>query len=69
MTVREAALRIGVSASLVYELCWQGVLRHTRHGRPGKRGTIRISERAVAEYVVACERESTADLAPLRHIR
>jgi excisionase family DNA binding protein len=60
VTVREAATKIGVSASLVYELCRQGVLRHTRHGRPGKRGTIRISEEAVTEYIVACERQQTA---------
>jgi excisionase family DNA binding protein len=69
VTVREVALKIGISASLVYDLCREGVLRHTRHGRPGKRGTIRISEDAVAEYVAACGRESTAEVAPLRHIR
>jgi excisionase family DNA binding protein len=64
MTVREAALKIGVSASLVYELCRQGVLRHTRHGRPGKRGTIRISEEAVAEYVAACQQRGRPHAAP-----
>jgi excisionase family DNA binding protein len=69
MTVREAAAKIGVSASLVYELCREGVLRHTRHGRPGKRGTIRISEEAVAEYVAACELGAeSADHSPFRHI-
>jgi excisionase family DNA binding protein len=70
VTVQEAATKIGVSASLVYELCRQGVLRHTRHGRPGKRGTIRISEEAVAEYVAACEQWGAAeDCSPLRHLR
>jgi excisionase family DNA binding protein len=64
MTVREAALRIGVSASLVYELCRQGVLRHTRHGRPGKRGTIRISEQAVAEYLASCQQAGRLPAVP-----
>ncbi|QEL14731.1 helix-turn-helix domain-containing protein [Limnoglobus roseus] len=60
MTVREAASRIGVSPSLVYELCRLGSLRHTRHGRPGSRGTIRISEEALREYQAGCEREGEA---------
>jgi excisionase family DNA binding protein len=69
MTVREAAAKIGVSASLVYELCREGVLRLTRHGRPGKRGTIRISEEAVAEYVAGCQQQGRPHAAlPLRHI-
>lgn len=57
MTVHEAAQKIGVSASLIYDLCKQGAIRHSRHGRPGKRGTIRISDEAVAEYMAACQWE------------
>jgi hypothetical protein len=46
------------------------VLRHSRHGRPGNRGSIRISEEAVAEYLAACEcATEPADVSPLRHIR
>ena len=56
LSVKEAAARLGVSDSLVYELCRLGVMRHARHGRPGRRGTIRITEGAVAEYLAACER-------------
>ena len=55
MTVQEAARRIGVSASLVYALVHEGVIPHTRHGRPGKRGTIRITDEAIEEYIAACE--------------
>ncbi|HKI37660.1 MAG TPA: helix-turn-helix domain-containing protein [Gemmataceae bacterium] len=70
MTVRQAAENIGISASLVYDLCREGIIKHTRHGRPGRRGTIRISDEAVAEYLAACERTGGADdRSPLRHIR
>ena len=57
MTIRQVAERIGISLGLVYSLCQLGVIRHTRHGRPGSRGCIRISEEALAEYLAACERE------------
>jgi excisionase family DNA binding protein len=70
LTVKQAAVRIGVSQSLVYELCRLGVLRHTRHGRPGRRGTIRIAEDALRDYLASCEREGgVEDDQPLRHIR
>ena len=70
MTVSECSKRIGISPSLVYELCRLNLLRHSRHGRPGKRGTIRISEEAVAEYLAACERkQAVPDDGPLRHLR
>lgn len=70
MTVQQAAEKIGISASLVYDLCREGIIRHTRHGMPGHRGTIRISDEAVAEYLAACERtRGTDDRSPLRHLR
>lgn len=70
LTVKQAAKRAGISASLVYELCALGLIRHSRHGRPGRRGTIRISEEAIAEYVASCEREQPLlDEGPLKHIR
>ncbi|MBN9119555.1 MAG: helix-turn-helix domain-containing protein [Planctomycetes bacterium] len=56
MTVREAAKRIGVSPSLIYALCQEGVIPHARHGRPGKRGSIRITEGAVEAYMAASKR-------------
>ena len=71
MTVAEAAKKIGISLSLTYELCRLGAIRHSRHGRPGRRGTIRISEEAVAEYLADAERRPTPfdDSRPLKHIR
>ena len=70
MTVKQAAERIGISCSLVYALCRSGVLGHTRHGRPGKRGTIRIIDEAVAEYLASCKDEGRPEAAPipLRHL-
>ena len=55
MTVKEAAERLEISPGLVYSLCGAGVIRHMRVGMPGKRGTIRISEEAIAEYRQARE--------------
>lgn len=49
LTVKEAALQLGVSAATVYGLCRQGRLRHTRIGL--KRGVIRISDDALKEYL------------------
>jgi excisionase family DNA binding protein len=70
MTIAQAAEKIGISASLVYELCRLGVIRHARHGRPGKRGTIRLSDDAVAEYLANCEMQQQVHSAgPLKHIR
>lgn len=67
MTVKQAATRVGVSPSLIYDLCREGVLRHSRHGRPGRRGTIRISEDALNDYLASCEREHhlSEDIEPL----
>jgi excisionase family DNA binding protein len=55
MTVKEAAERLEICPGLVYALCRAGVIRHSRVGMPGTRGTIRISEEAVAEYRQARE--------------
>jgi excisionase family DNA binding protein len=43
VTVRQAAERAAVSESLVYAWVADGTLPHTRLGRKGKRGTIRIA--------------------------
>lgn len=67
MTVKQAAAKLDVSASLIYGLCRLGVIKVTRHGRPGKRGTVRISEEALEEYRDSCR--AVAAPASLRHIR
>lgn len=38
LTVKQAAVRLGISESLVYEWCAEGVLPHYRFGRKGRRG-------------------------------
>lgn len=44
LTVRQAAERAAVSESLIYAWCSDGTLPHTRVGRKGKRGHIRIAQ-------------------------
>ena len=69
-TVKEAAARLGVSPSLVYALIGDGVIAHTRHGRPGKRGCIRIEECEVERYRETCKGEAGKPAASpvLKHI-
>lgn len=58
MTVKEAAKRLEVSPSLVYDWCKAGSMPHKRFGRKGKRGTIRISEADIAAF----ERETQVEI-------
>ena len=53
MTVREAAVRLEISASLVYSLVAAGKLRHYRMGLG--RGAIRIPDSAIAEFLLCAE--------------
>ena len=43
LTVKAAAARACVSEALIYAWCSDGTLPHTRVGRKGKRGHIRIA--------------------------
>ena len=52
LSVREAALRLGVSGKLVYALCAAGRIAHERYGLG--RGTIRIAEEALEQYRKSC---------------
>jgi excisionase family DNA binding protein len=45
MTPKEAANYLGVSVSMVYQLCDERRLAHTRIGGKGRRGKILISSR------------------------
>lgn len=71
MNVKEFAARLGISTSLVYALCDAGVIAHTRHGRPGKRGCIRIDEAEADRYREACKGEGRNRPAPLtlKHLK
>ena len=70
LTAKEAAEQLGISLSLVYALCKVGVIHCTRHGRPGRRGCIRIAEEALASYLAQCRGEGRLDASPLglKHI-
>ena len=54
LTARQAAQRVGVSLSLLYELCEQKVIPHYRMGGKGRRGRILIEESDLASYVQSC---------------
>jgi excisionase family DNA binding protein len=51
LNVKQAAERMGISDSLVYELCASGSLPHVRIGRPGSRGCIRLTEGDIQEFL------------------
>jgi excisionase family DNA binding protein len=53
MTVKVAAERMGISDSLVYELCACGSLPHVRIGRPGSRGCIRITQADIDAFLAS----------------
>jgi excisionase family DNA binding protein len=70
LTVREAAKRLHVSASLIYALCHRRQLRHERHGLG--RGKILIPEDALEEYrrqhTVGAEAGAVEPAPALKHI-
>ena len=68
-TPKQAAEKIGVSDSLVYEWCSQGLLPHYRFGKPGRRGRILIDETEFATFLAGCRQESPSQtIPPLKHI-
>jgi excisionase family DNA binding protein len=72
LTVKLAAERAGVSESLVYEWCAEGVLPHYRFGRKGRRGRILIDETEFEAFLAGCRQERREDTTPtpeLRHIK
>jgi excisionase family DNA binding protein len=67
LTVADAARRLGVSESLVYEWCRTRALVHYRFGARG-RGKIMIRETDLAAYLEACRVELGLDDGELKHI-
>ena len=65
MSVKQAAERAGVSDSLVYAWCRDGGLRHSRFGRPGRRGCIRIAPADLERFLADCTKDGTPATAPL----
>ncbi|HYH66522.1 MAG TPA: helix-turn-helix domain-containing protein [Urbifossiella sp.] len=75
LTVQQAAERAAVSESLVYAWVADGTLPHTRLGRKGKRGTIRIDpadlDGVLAAFKVGARPAPPPPVKPvkLRHLR
>lgn len=69
LTPKQVAERIGVSTSLVYEWCSEGLLPHYRMGRRGKRGRVLIEETDLSAFLASCRQEAKPEVPPLKHIR
>jgi excisionase family DNA binding protein len=72
LTVRQAAERLGISDSLVYEWCAEGLLPHYRFGGRGRRGRILIEETELEAFLANCRQERrqvVKPIPPLRHIQ
>ncbi len=71
LTAKQAAERIGVSDSLVYEWCRSGELVHFRFGRKGKRGKLLIDEKDLDAFLSVCRQEARTQnpTPPLKHIK
>ncbi|MEP2268362.1 MAG: helix-turn-helix domain-containing protein, partial [Marinomonas sp.] len=54
LTVKQAALRLGVSARFVYRLCAIGTMEHFRLG-----STIRISSEQLEQYLLSAKNETS----------
>jgi excisionase family DNA binding protein len=70
LTVKQAAERAGVSASLVYGWCKDRRLRHSRPGGLGKRGKILIEDSDLDTFQKksVVEAGEADDEGPLKHI-
>lgn len=67
LSVKEASQRLAVSRGCVYELIASGKLAHARIGCG--RGTIRIPEAALAEYLETALQASSPRIAKTRRGR
>jgi excisionase family DNA binding protein len=57
MTVKQAAVALGLPENTVYLLCASGRLPHRRMGTTGKQ--IRITQRHIERYLESCEVDET----------
>jgi excisionase family DNA binding protein len=55
MTVKEAAAKMKISESLVYQLVTEGRLRCFRIGSQGRRGKVVISAEHIDAFLKTCE--------------
>ncbi len=70
LSVKEAANRLGVSPSLVYQWCTEKRLPHIRLGRAHQRGKILLEEQDVLAFLTAARIEAGEETSPaeLTHI-
>lgn len=70
LKVQQVAERLGVSASLVYQFCADGLLAHLRLGGKDKRGRVMVEESDLVAFLEQCRREATVNrpLLSLKHI-
>lgn len=66
-TPKQAAEKIGVSISLVYQWCKEGSLEHLRLGGHGKRGKVMIEPASLDRFLEDRKRPS-GNAGGLRHI-
>jgi excisionase family DNA binding protein len=57
LTVKQAAVRAGVSPSLIYAWCREKRLPHYRVGKEGRRGRIRIDPADLDAFVGTLRQE------------
>ncbi|HYH66191.1 MAG TPA: helix-turn-helix domain-containing protein [Urbifossiella sp.] len=70
LNVKQAAVRAGVSESLLYQLCSEGRLPHYRLGGRGRRGKIVIAPDDLDAFMESCRvTEPPYEDGPLKHIR
>ncbi len=70
LTPKEAADRIGVSSSLVYQWCDERRLPHYRMGGKGRRGKILIAPKDLDAFLASCRvTEPPDEDGPLTHLR
>lgn len=55
LNVKQVAERLNCSIKLVYRLCDEGAIGHSRFGK----ALVRISEEQLAEYVARCSHKPT----------
>ena len=61
MTAKEAAVKLEVSLSLLYQLIQEKRIRHRRIGGRNRRGAIRIDEDAIEAFKEECSAELEND--------
>lgn len=60
MDVKQAAVRLEISLSLLYSLIEEGRIPHRRIGRRGRRGKITIREEDLEQFLASVKVEADA---------